>query len=83
MQKYDALMNENIGFSMLKNNILTQASFAEKVFFWKYYKGNLYNMPEEMSEFCQRAYKGGLTDTFKRGEFQRVVSLDINSSYPF
>lgn len=71
-----------VGFSLIKNNVLTTASLAEKTFFSKYYKGGLYTMPEEMSQFCQRAYKGGLTDTFKTGVFERVVSADINSSYP-
>lgn len=73
---------EETGFSLLKNNVLTTASQAEKTFFFRFYHGGMYTMPEEMSQFCQRAYKGGLTDTFKTGVFDRVVSADINSSYP-
>jgi DNA polymerase elongation subunit (family B) len=83
MEEYVNQLQEEIGFSILKNNILTQASLAEKVFFFKYYDGGLYTMPEEMSNFCQNAYKGGLCDTFKTGIFQNVISVDINSSYPY
>ena len=40
-------------------------------------------MPSHLSDYCKEAYKGGLTDNFRRGKFDRVVSFDINSSYPF
>jgi hypothetical protein len=40
-------------------------------------------MTDSMMEYCQRAYKGGLTDNFRRGKFNRVISFDINSSYPY
>ena len=61
---------------------MTSASIAERIFFGRYYQGGLYTMPEALLEYCQRAYKGGLTDNFQTGVFDRVVSFDINSSYP-
>lgn len=77
------MLTEELGWSILKNNVLTNASLAEKIFFGTYYENNIYNMPETMTAFCQRAYKGGLTDIFHTGTFDRVISADINSSYPF
>ena len=62
---------------------MTNASIAERIYFGKFYKGGLYTMPDGMAEFCQRAYKGGLCDNFQTGVFPRVVSFDINSSYPY
>ena len=40
-------------------------------------------MSEGMQHYCQKAYRGGLTDNFARGEIKDVISIDINSSYPF
>lgn len=82
MEKYNDQIKQELGFSILRNNVLTQASMAQKIFFWKHYEGGMYTMPEEMSNFCQSAYKGGLCETFKTGIFKRVISVDINSSYP-
>jgi DNA polymerase elongation subunit (family B) len=39
-------------------------------------------MPTDMEVFCKKAYRGGLCDNFKQGEFTDVLALDINSSYP-
>ncbi len=61
---------------------MTNASMAEKIFFGSYYERNLYTMPDIMNDFCRKAYKGGLTDIFRTGTFDRVISGDINSSYP-
>ena len=80
--KYDEILAESLGWSILKNNVMTTASLAERLFFGQYYKGGLYSMPSAMMEFCQRGYKGGLTDNFQTGVFDRVISADINSSYP-
>jgi DNA polymerase elongation subunit (family B) len=82
MLRYDDLMQDELGWSFLKNNVLTGTSMAEKIFFGKYYKGGLYTMTDDMATYCRRAYKGGLTDTFRTGIFDRVISCDINSSYP-
>lgn len=53
MKKYDELLHAEIGFSILRNNILTTASIAEKTFFSKYYHGGLYTLPEELQNFTQ------------------------------
>ena len=83
MEKYNDQIKQELGFSLLRNKVLTQASMAQKNYYWKFYQGGMYTMPEEMSNFCQRAYKGGLFYTFKTGIFNRVISVDINSSYPY
>lgn len=36
-----------------------------------------------MQEYCKLAYKGGMCDLYSRGEFKNVISIDINSSYPY
>lgn len=55
---------------------------AQRTYFSGYYNGKVYKMTEEQSDFCRKSYLGGLCDNFCRGYFKRVISVDINSSYP-
>jgi hypothetical protein len=55
---------------------------AQTVYFTKYYKEDIYGMTSDIQAYCQKAYKGGMCDTFKVGKFNNVLSIDINSSYP-
>jgi hypothetical protein len=55
---------------------------AQRTYISGYYKGKIHKMTEEQSDFCRKAYLGGFCDMFNRGKFKRVISVDINSSYP-
>ncbi len=46
--KYDGIITEKYGFSLIKNKIFTLASLAQKIKFSKYYKEDTYRMTSEM-----------------------------------
>jgi len=64
---------------------LTSPSFAYRVFLRKFKpRGVKLRPPEdkEVQKLETDAYYGGRVEVFKRGKFQNVVVLDVNSMYP-
>jgi hypothetical protein len=45
MIKYSEIIEKETKINIIKNNILTNASLAQKDYMLSYYKSNLYNMP--------------------------------------
>lgn len=79
-------MFDKYSIDILEKDIYTNASLAQKVYFSNFYdskKCAIYTQTMEHMDFAREAYKGGYCDLFKRGEFENIYSLDINSSYPY
>lgn len=81
--QYDKNVERDLGFSFIQNRCFTSPSISEKYYFGYFYKGNICQQTDLQQEFCRQAYKGGMTDNFRRGIFDRVISVDVNSSYPY
>jgi len=65
---------------------LTSPSFAYKVFLKRFLpKGIKLRPPEdkEVRKLETEAYFGGRVEVFRRGKFENVVVLDVNSMYPY
>jgi hypothetical protein len=65
---------------------LTSPSFAYRVFLRKFKPNSVKLRPPEDKEVQRletEAYFGGRVEVFRRGKFQNVVVLDVNSMYPY
>lgn len=65
---------------------LTSPSFAYRVFLRKFKPKHVKLRPpkdKEVQQLETEAYFGGRVEVFKRGKFQNVVALDVNSMYPY
>ena len=61
----------------------TIASESLEIFRRKYLKGIYRVCSAEMHTLIRKAYYGGRTETFRRGEYSNVTCYDINSLYPW
>jgi hypothetical protein len=62
---------------------LTISSSALKLFRNKYLKENYFVHSKDVLDDLFKAYYGGRTEVFKRGEFENLYYHDINSMYPY